>query len=117
MVEDKTQQTTKKGTLTMLTITFDGITEKELDDIIDKVNNRQGARHALIDKDEEIELLALAAAKKKAEEAQRKQELNEFLQAVREAKAGKNDLKPNGGYLKIGRFAFQMTQDVWDHVG
>jgi hypothetical protein len=101
----------------MITITFDGITEKELNDIIDKVNNHNGARHALMDKDEEVELMALALAKKKAEEAQRKQELDEFLQLVREAKAGRSDLKPNGGYLKIGRFAFQMTQDVWDHVG
>lgn len=56
---------------------------------------------------------AIAEAAKNAEIAA---ELEEFKQWVREAKAGHNDLRPDGGYLKIGKYAFKMTPEVWAAV-
>jgi hypothetical protein len=98
-------------------ITFDGITDEALDAIIDRFNNAHHAKSPFGISREEAAALARHDAERKAEKDRAiKEELKKFKELIHEAKAGKNDLKPNGGYIKINRFAFQMTQEVWDQI-
>ena len=59
---------------------------------------------------------AEAAARAAAHKAEVEAEFHEFEERVREAKAGHNDLTPNGCFLKIRKYAFRMTPEIWEQI-
>lgn len=103
-------------------IVFDGISPEELDDIIDRINFHRGfGPDPAKCREEQAASELRAKIAKEQEEAARKaqleEEYEEFKRLVRASKHGGNDLKPNGGWLKIRRFCFQLTPEIFELVG
>ena len=112
------QATQERKTNMPMIVAFDNITPDELNAIIDKINARRG----FVDEKAEAARAAAALRTKIAKEElatdarEWRKEYEEFKELVREAKRGKNDLKPTGGWIKIRRFCFELTKEIFDIV-
>ena len=106
-----------------ITVFLDGFTEEEVRELnIRRAYALLGITEDDIRRHEEERAAEelrnkIAAEQDRAEyEAQWRQEYEEFKQRIRDAKLGKNDLKPNNHWLKIRRFCFRLTQEIFDLV-